>query len=131
MAVRMKSVRFAKKPSLTSRSIWPRSTSPTLMVIFSLFSTSAAFFGLAIRRSLRHLRTSLSPSTWMVSSSSACRRTAELPQLRLDQRGEPMDLRQRVGIGVAAEEELLAVTDHSDRERMARGNGDDGVDLFE
>src|SRR5436305_1764072 len=44
MAVRMKSVRFAKKPSLTSRSISPRSISPTLIVIFSLFSTSDTFF---------------------------------------------------------------------------------------
>src|SRR5450759_1313668 len=62
MAVRMKSVRFAKKPSLTSRSIPPRSTSPTLMVIFSLLSALAISFNLVISSSYRHLPTILPPS---------------------------------------------------------------------
>jgi hypothetical protein len=44
-----------------------------------------------------------------VAGASARRRTAELLQLGLDQRGELIDLRQCVGVGVAAEEELLAV----------------------
>src|SRR6185312_13392376 len=45
----MKSVRLAKKPSSTRRSICPRSTGPKLIVIFSLLSASAIFFG------IRHL----------------------------------------------------------------------------
>src|SRR6478609_3175102 len=35
----MKSVRLAWKPSETSRSIWPKSTNPRLIVIFSLSGT--------------------------------------------------------------------------------------------
>ena len=38
-----------------------------------------------------------------------------------------MNLRQRVRVGVAAEEELLAVADHADRERVALGDRDDRV----
>src|SRR5215204_1819911 len=66
-----------------------------------------------------------------IAGASARRGAAELLQLGLDQCGELVDLRQRVRVGVAAEEELLAVADHADRERVALGDRDDGVDLFE
>jgi hypothetical protein len=66
-----------------------------------------------------------------IAGASARRRAAELLQLGLDQRGEFVGVRQRVRVGIAAEEELLAVADHPDRERMALGDGDDRVDLLE
>jgi hypothetical protein len=86
--------------------------------------------------SLLHLsregrRGSASGGATRASPAGARRAAAELMQLGLDQRGELKALRQRVRVGIAAEEELLAVADHSDRERVALGNGDDRVDLFE
>jgi hypothetical protein len=56
IAERMKSVRLAQKPSWTSRSICPRSTGPRLMVIFSVFSTSAPAIPLTSRYHLSIIR---------------------------------------------------------------------------
>src|SRR6476661_5905870 len=50
----MKSVRWAWKPSETSRSIWPKSTNPRLIVIFSL-SGIFGRFSLAGTAMLHHL----------------------------------------------------------------------------
>ena len=58
-------------------------------------------------------------------------RAAELLQLVLDQCGELMRVRQRVRVGIAAEEELLPVAHHPDRERVPLGDGNDRVDLLE
>ena len=52
-------------------------------------------------------------------------------ELGLEQIGQLVDLGQRLGIGVAAEEEIAAVAGHADRERVALRDRDDRVDLLE
>ena len=48
-----------------------------------------------------------------------------------NRRAEQVDLRQRVRVGIAAEEEHSAVADHADRQRVTLCDGNDRVDLFE
>src|SRR3954465_15844611 len=86
------------------------------------------------RRDFDYTRSASSASTCRIESRAGVSgrgRPGELVQLSLDQPGQLIDLWQRVRVGVAAEEKLLAIAHHPNRERMTLDDRHDGVDLFE